>query len=134
MKRDLLDDLAHVGGNLDLAFLRRAIEPRFLRRNVHPVLPCRRIVRPDLRPDAILQRRDDLAARRVVFRVRREHHQQIERQPDGIALNLDVPFLQDVEQADLDLAGQVGQLVDGEDAAVRARQQAIVHREVVAEL
>ena len=31
-------------------------------------------------------------------------------------------------------AGEVGQLVDGEDAAVGARQQAVVHRQLVADL
>jgi hypothetical protein len=58
----------------------------------------------------------------------------VERQPDRIALDLDVAFLQDVEQADLDLAGEIGQLVDREDAAVGARQQPVVHRQLVGEL
>ena len=58
----------------------------------------------------------------------------VERQAHRVALDLDVAFLQDVEQADLDLAGEIGQLVDGEDAAVGARQQAVVHRQLVGEL
>ena len=58
----------------------------------------------------------------------------IQPQAHRIALDLDVAFLQDVEQSHLDLAGQVGQLVDGEDAAVCPRQQAVVHRQVVAKL
>jgi hypothetical protein len=73
-------------------------------------------------------------ARGVVLGVGGEGDQHVERQADGIALNLHVAFLQDVEQADLDLAGEVGQLVDGEDAAVGARQQAEVHRQLGAEL
>ena len=92
------------------------------------------VVRADLGADAVLERRDDLAARRVVLGVRGEDDQHVERQAHRVALDLDVAFLQDVEQADLDLAGEVGQLVDGEDAAIGARQQAEVHRQLVAEL
>jgi hypothetical protein len=50
-----------------------------------------------------------------------------------VALYLDVALLQDVEQADLHLAGQIGQLIDREDAAMGARQQSVVHRPHVAE-
>ena len=49
----------------------------------------------------------------------------------GVALNLDVALLHDVEQADLNLAGEVGQFVDREDAAIRARQQAVVDGQFV---
>ena len=110
------------------------MQPRFLRGDRHRVVAGRGIVRADLGADAILQRRDDLAARGVVLGVRAEDQQHVEPQPDRVALDLDVPFLQDVEQADLDLAGEVGQLVDREDAAVRPRQQAVVHRQLVGEL
>jgi hypothetical protein len=91
-------------------------------------------VRADLRPDAVLERRDDLAARRVVLGVGGERHQDVERQPHRVAFDLDVAFLKDVEEPHLDLAGQVGQLVDGEDAAVGPRQQAVVHRQLVRQL
>ena len=91
-------------------------------------------MRADLGADAILERRDDLAARGVVLGVRGEHEHHVELQADRVALNLDVAFLQDVEQADLDLAGEIGQLVDGEDAAIGARQQAVVHRQLVGEV
>ncbi len=93
-----------------------------------------RVVRADLGADAILERRDDLAARGVVLGVGAEHHHHVERQAHRIALDLDVPFLEDVEQADLDLAGEVGQLVDREHAAIGARQQPVVHRQLVGEL
>src|SRR4029079_18663309 len=59
--------------------------------------------------------------------------QDVQRQPHRVAFDLDVAFLHDVEQADLDLAAQVGQLVDGEDAAVGPGQQAEVHGELVAQ-
>ena len=91
-----------------------------------------RIVRHDLGADAILQRRDDLSARRVVFRIRRKHEHHIERQTHRITLNLHVAFLHDVEETDLNLAGEIGQLVDRKDAAIRARQQTVVNRQLVA--
>ena len=111
-----------------------AIEPCFLRGDLHGVLAARRVVRADLGADAILQRGDDLASRRVVLRVCREDHQQVERQADGVSLDLDVAFLEDVEQADLNLAREVGQLVDAEDAAVGTRQEAVMNRELVGQL
>jgi hypothetical protein len=74
---------------------------------------------------------NDLAARGVVLGIGREAEHHVEQQPDRIALQLHVPFLHDVEEADLDLGREVGQLVDGEDAAVGAREQAEVHGQLV---
>ena len=91
-------------------------------------------MRADLAADAVFQRRDDLAARRIVFRIRREHQHHIQRQADRIALNLHVAFLHDVEQAHLDLARQIGQFVDGENPAIGARQQAVVDRQFVGDI
>ena len=88
-------------------------------------------MRHDLAADAVLERRDDLAARRVVLGVGGEDQQHVQRQAHRKPFDLDVAFLHDVEQPHLDLAGQVGELVDGEDAAVGARQQAEVDRELV---
>ncbi len=85
----------------------------------------------DLGSDAVLERRDDLAPRRVVLRIRRKDQGDVEVQAYGVAFDLDVAFLHDVEEAHLNLARQVGQLVDGEDAAIGARQQAEMHRELV---
>ena len=51
-----------------------------------------------------------------------------------VAFDLDVAFLKDVEEADLNLSRQVRQLVDREDAPVRPRQQAVVHRRLIGEL
>ena len=92
-----------------------------------------RIVRHDLGADAILQRRDDLSARGVVFRVRRKHQHHVQRQAHRITLNLHVAFLHDVEESDLNLAGEIGQFVDREDAAIRARQQTVMNRQLVAQ-
>ena len=92
------------------------------------------VVRADLAADAVLERGDDLAAGGVVLGVGGEDDGDVEREADGIALNLDVALLHDVEERDLDLAGEVGEFVDGEDAAVGAREQAVVHGELGAEV
>ena len=110
-----------------------ARRPRFLPRDLDAERNLCRIVRHDLRADAIFKRRDDFAARRVVFRVCRKDEHHIERQAHRITLNLHVAFLHDVEEADLNLAGQIGQFIDREDAAIRARQQAVMNRQLVAE-
>ncbi len=88
----------------------------------------------DLGADAVLERSDDLAAGGVVLRVGGEDDGHVELEADGVALDLDVAFLHDVEERDLDLAGEVRDLVDGEDAAVGAGQQAVVHGQLGAEL
>jgi hypothetical protein len=72
----------------------------------------------DLGAEAVLQRGDDPAPVGVVLRVGRGHQHDVERQADREAPDLDVALLEHVEQADLDPLGQVGQLVDGEDAPV----------------
>ena len=58
----------------------------------------------------------------------------VERQADLVAADLHVALLEHVEQADLDALGEVGQLVDGEDAAVGAGHEAVVQRELVGEV
>ena len=55
-------------------------------------------------------------------------------QPDLVAPDLDVALLEHVEQADLDALGEVGQLVDGEDAAVGAGHEAVVEGQLVGEV
>ena len=112
----------------------RARRPRLLRGDADAFLDALRVVGADLRADAVLQRRDDLAARGVVLRVGGEDDRHIQRQAHRVALNLHIAFLHDVEQRHLDLAGEVGQLVDGEDAAVGARQQAVVHGQLGAQV
>ncbi len=52
----------------------------------------------------------------------------------GITLDLNVTFLHDVEQADLNLPRKIGQFVDREDAAIRARNQAVVHGQFVGDI
>ena len=91
------------------------------------VVEAQRVVGAHLGAEAVLQRGDDAAAVGVVLGVGAGDQQQVERQPQRVAADLDVALLQHVEQRDLDALGEVGQLVDAEDAAVGARDQAVVH-------
>ena len=91
-------------------------------------------MRADLRANAILQWRNDLAARGVILRVRREDQQHVQGQPQRIALNLNVAFLHDVEQPDLNFSRQVRQFVDGKNPAIGSRQQPVVNRQFVGKI
>jgi len=51
-----------------------------------------------------------------------------------VAPDLHVALFEHVEQPDLDALGQVGKLVDGEDAAVDPRDQAVVQGQLVGEI
>ena len=106
----LLDDDIHFGGGVE------------------------RVVGADLGPEAVLQRRDDAPSAGVVLGVGRSDEEDVEREPDLVAADLDVPLLEHVQQADLDAFGQVRQLVDGEDAAVGARHEAVMERQLVREV
>ena len=106
---------------------------RLLRDERQLVVQLERVVRADLGAEAVLERGDDAPAVRVVLRVRARDHEQVQRQPQLVAAHLDVALLQHVEQRDLDALGEVGQLVDREDAAVGARDEAVVHGLGVAE-
>ena len=86
-----------------------------------------RVVGAHLGAEPVLERGDDAAAVRVVLGVGAGDQQQVQRQPHPVAADLDVALLQHVEQRDLDALGEVGQLVDAEDAAVGAGHQAVVH-------
>ena len=100
----------------------------------HLGLDVERVVGADLGAEAVLERRDQATAVRVVLGVRRRDEQHVERQVDLVAADLHVALLEHVQQADLDALGQVGQLVDGEDAAVGARDQAEVQGLLVGEV
>ena len=123
--------LAHLGD--DLGHERRhlhvepvgAERPRLLLDDRGLELGVERVVRADLRAEAVLERRDDAAAVRVVLGVRRRHEHEVDRQADLVAADLHVALLEHVEQTDLDALGEVGELVDREDrrgwCAARAR-------------
>ena len=108
--------------------------PRLLAHDGHLGLDVERVVGADLAAEAVLQRGDDAAPVGVVLRVGRGDEQHVERQADLVAADLHVALLEHVEQADLDALGEVGQLVDGEDAAVGARHEPVVQRQLVGEV
>ncbi len=126
-KRDPLDHFLHIFRNMQPRAI--ALNPGFLRGDRDAFFHRRRIVGANLRPDTVLQRRNDLAARGVVLRVRTEHNRDIERQADRISLNLHVAFLHDVEESDLNLAREIRQLVNCKNSTIGARQQPIMHGE-----
>ncbi|MCL6481594.1 MAG: hypothetical protein K6U02_07700 [Firmicutes bacterium] len=111
-----------------------ALDPGLLGGNGHGFLQCGRVMGTDFRTDPVFQRRDDFSACGVILRVRREHQQDIQRQAHRIAFDLHVAFLHDVEQAHLNFARQVREFVDGKDAAVGPRQQAVVDRQFIGEI
>ena len=69
----------------------------------------------------------------VVLGVGAGDDEHVERQPQHVAADLDVALLHDVEHRHLDALGEVGQLVDRDDAAVAARDEAEVDGLGVAE-
>ncbi len=131
--RDLGHDLRHEVGH-------RHLEPggreraRLLIDDGHLELGLERVVRADLRTEAVLERGDDPAAVRVVLGVGRRDEQHVERQADLVAADLHVALFEHVQQTDLDALGEVGQLVDREDAAVGPRNEPVVDRELVGEV
>ncbi len=108
--------------------------PCFLRGDGDAFLDVFGVVSADFAADAVFKWGDDLAAGGVVLGVRAEDDGYVEREADGIALNLHVALLHDVEEGNLDFSGEVWEFVDGEDAAVGAWEEAVVHRQFAAEV
>ena len=129
---DLLDDLADVVGDFDVGG--GAGGPGFLGGDGEALFDGLGVVGADFGADAVFEGGDDFAAGGVVLGIGGEDDGDVEGESDGVALNLDVAFLHDVEEGDLDLAGEVGDFVDSEDAAVGAREEAVVHGELGAEV
>ena len=92
------------------------------------------VVRADLGAEAVLERGDDATAVGVVLGVGGRDHQQVQRQAQRVAAHLHVALLHHVQQRDLDALGQVGELVDRDDPAVVARDEAVVDRELVGQM
>ena len=97
-------------------------------------LGVERVVRADLRAEPVLERRDDATAVRVVLGVGRRQQHDVDGEPDLVAADLHVALLEHVEQTHLDALGEVGKLVDREDAAVGARDEPVVDGELVGEI
>ena len=91
-------------------------------------------MRTNLGADAVFQWGDDFSTRRIVLGVGGEDEEDVERKTQGIALNLNVAFLHDVEESDLNFAGQIGEFINGKDAAIGAWEKAVVDGEFVGEV
>ena len=90
-------DLAEIVRNLR-SWCEPRSRPGFLRGDGDAFFEGLRIVGADLRADAVFERSDDFAARGVVLGVGAEDESDIEVEAHGIALNLHVAFLHDVEE------------------------------------
>ncbi len=126
---DLLQEARHF--DLAAALMGRR---RFLLHDGDLVVDVLRIMGADLHVEAVLERRDDPAAAGVVLRVGAGDDDDVERQANLVAFDLDVFFFHQIEQPDLHFFRQVGQLVDGEDAAIGARHETVVDGFLVGEI
>ena len=121
----LLDDLLHERRH---EHGERAVEVHrgLLPHDLDPEFALARVVRLNRRPDAVLELGDDLARAVVRHRVGRKQDQHVDVESDGIAADLYVALLENVEQSDLNELIEIGQLVHGEYAAVHTRDQSEV--------
>ena len=119
-------------GDFDLGGRTRG--PGFLSGDRDALFDVLGVVGADLAADAVFEWCDDFAASGVVLRVGGEDDGYVEWEANGVALNLYVALLHDVEESYLNFAGEVWDLVDGEDTAVGAGEQAVVHGELAAEI
>src|SRR5712691_8657613 len=133
LEGDFFNDLAEIVRDINF-FATVAAYPGFLSRDGHSFFDASGIMCANFRADTVFQRGDDFPARGVVLRIRGENEEDVEREAEWIALNLNVAFLHDVEEADLNFSGEVGKFVDGEDAPIGARKKAVVDGEFVGEV
>src|SRR5581483_2424390 len=123
LKGNALDDL---GDKIRYSHSETPIHPSFLGRDLHAKVHGFRVVSDYLTADPIFERRDDLTARGIVFRIRGEAQFDIEWEPYRISFDLDIALLHDIEQSHLDFPREIRQLIQGEDASIRARQHAVM--------
>lgn len=91
------------------------------------------VVCEDLCAYAVFEWCDDGAAVGVVFGVGGEDELDIEWYADVEATYLDVSFLEDIEECDLEACLEVGQLVDDEYESVAAGYEPVVDGVLVGE-
>src|SRR5579875_2171407 len=91
------------------------------------VAQSKRVMGANLRAEAVLERCNDATAVGVIFGIRAGDEKNVQRQPEGIPAYLDVSLFENIEQSDLDPLGEIGQFIDGENAAVEPRHQTVVH-------
>lgn len=126
------DDLFHVLGHGDIEVGGEGVVLRL--HDVDFVLDAGGVVGADLGAVAVFEGGDDAAAVGVVLGVGAGDDVDVEGEADAVAPDLDVALFHDVEEADLDALGEVGEFVDAEDAAVGAGDEAVVDGEFVAEV
>src|SRR5581483_2450270 len=130
--RELRNDVLHIARepdrNVGLDLMRFELDDLYF------VADRLRVVRADLRAKAVLERRDDASAVRVVLGIGRRDEEDVERQPHLVAADLDVALLEQVQQTDLDAFCEVGKLVDGKYAAVRPWDESVVDGELVGQI
>src|SRR6266496_3543680 len=114
---NLGDDLLHVGRHDGLELSGPEVAPLLLH-DVDLVRDRLRVVGPNLRTEAVLQRRDDPATIGVVLGVGARHHEQVQIQADLVAANLNVALLHDVELAERIQVGLLN-IMEERDGQVR---------------
>ncbi len=108
----------HFQDGNDLALV--GINVRFLLCDLLSYFQRLGVVRDNLTVDAVFQWRNNTAAIGVVLRIGRKNKLDFQRQPQLESTDLNITFLQDVEQGNLNAGLQVGQFVDDENTAVGA--------------
>src|ERR1700732_2763214 len=107
---DLFHNFTNVVRQFGMA-LAVALSPGLLRGDGHTFGKRSGIMGANFRPDAVLQRGDDFSTRGVVLGIRSEDEKDVQSHAHRVSLNLNVAFLHDVEEANLDFSGEVRQFV-----------------------
>ena len=82
---------------------------------------------PYLRSNPVLQGRDDSSPGGIVFGICREYEEHVDGQANRKSFYLNIALLHDVEQTDLNLGSQVGELIDGKNSPMSSWQQSKVN-------
>src|SRR2546429_9749408 len=94
-----------------------AAYPGFLRGDGHSFLDGCGVVRANFGANPVFERGDNFATRGVILGIGGEDDEHVERQPQRVALNLEVAVLHDVLEAGLNFSRFVSEVVKGKDAS-----------------
>ncbi len=126
VRDDLLDELWHQD-----VHPRKLIDIALLLHDANLVFELARVVGANLRAKTVLKWGHDAAAVGVVFGVGGCHDEHIERQSHLVPANLHIPLFHDVQHPDLYPFREIGELVQGENTAVRAGDHPVVDRQLI---
>ncbi len=129
LKGYLLNNFSEIMWDVDIPSI--ATDHRFLFRDANSVFKGARIVGKNLGVNSVFQRCNNIAAVRVVLGICREHDHKVERYPDVETTDLNIFFLHDIKEADLDSGLKVRKFVDSEDSSIRAGNDPEVNRPLV---